>query len=245
MCTVEKRGNIFILTLTSNENENDEHRLNPTLITSLRSVIADLKSQSLASPDTSYALITTATGKFFSNGFDLQWALSTGKPSFVSRLHFMVESFQPLVADFLSLPMPTIAAINGHASAAGFALALSHDYMLMRKDRGVLYMSEVNIGLTLPEYFNVLFREKLGWKARREILLNGRKLKGEEGVKLGVLDEVLESTEELIQRSLKLGEELVKKNWNGEVYAEIRKGLYPELCRELGSSRKPVVRPRL
>ncbi|CAO2815290.1 unnamed protein product [Amaranthus hypochondriacus] len=245
MCTLEKRGNIFILTLTSNENENDEHCLNPTLIASLRSVIADIKSQSLASPDTSYALITTATGKFFSNGFDLQWALSNGKPSFVIRLRYMVRSFQPLVADFLSLPMPTIAAINGHASAAGFALALSHDYMLMRKDRGVLYMSEVNIGLTLPEYFNVLFREKLGWKVRREILLNGRKLKGEEGVKLGVLDEVFESTEEVIQRSIKLGEELVKKNWNGEVYAEIRKGLYPELCRELGLSRKPVVRPRL
>ncbi|KMT15697.1 hypothetical protein BVRB_3g056820 [Beta vulgaris subsp. vulgaris] len=242
MCTVEKRGNIFILTLTSTK-ENDEHRLNPTLITSIRSAINNIKSQSLSSPNSSYALITTATGKFFSNGLDLRWAQSSG--DFVKNLHHMVESFKPLIADFLSLPMPTIAALNGHAAAAGFALALSHDYLLMRKDRGVLYMSEVDIGMTLPEYFNLLFREKAGWKAKREILMRGRKLKGEEGMKLGVVDEVFESGEEVIERGVKLGEELVKRNWNGEVYAEIRKGLYPELCQELGLGRKSLVVPRL
>uniref|UniRef100_A0A803MB40 Uncharacterized protein n=1 Tax=Chenopodium quinoa TaxID=63459 RepID=A0A803MB40_CHEQI len=132
--------------------------------------------------------------------------------------------------------MPTIAAINGHAAAAGFAFALSHDYVLMRKDKGVLYMSEVDIGMTFPEYFNVLYREKVGWKERREIMMRGRKLKGEKGVKMGVVDEVVVGIngDEVLVKGLKLGEELLKKKLNGDVYCEIRKGLYPELCRELG-----------
>ncbi|XP_021747840.1 enoyl-CoA delta isomerase 2, peroxisomal-like [Chenopodium quinoa] len=245
MCSVEKRGNIFILTLKSDDN-NDEHRLNPTLIATIRSAIADIKSQSICEPQTPFALITTATGKFFSNGFDLKWAQSQpGK--FVNHLHQMVESFKPLVADLVSLPMPTIAAINGHAAAGGFALALAHDYVVMRKDRGVLYMSEVDIGMTFPEYFNVLFREKVGWKWRREIMMRGMKLKGEDGVKMGVVDQVVVGIngDEVLEKGLKLGEDLLKKKWNGEVYCEIRKGLYPDLCNELGLIRKNVIVPRL
>ncbi|KAG6401815.1 hypothetical protein SASPL_138682 [Salvia splendens] len=72
------------------------------------------------------ALITTAQGKFFSNGYDQAWALSEpARPKIISKkLRLLVED---------SLPMPTIAAVNGHASATGFILALSHDYLLMRR----------------------------------------------------------------------------------------------------------------
>ncbi|KAK1677839.1 hypothetical protein QYE76_038687 [Lolium multiflorum] len=55
-----------------------------------------------------------------------------------------------VAADLLALPMPTVAAVTGHASAGGFLLALCHDYRVMRADRGVLYMSEVDLGLPLP-----------------------------------------------------------------------------------------------
>ncbi|KAI8566408.1 hypothetical protein RHMOL_Rhmol02G0037900 [Rhododendron molle] len=56
------------------------------------------------------------------------------------------ELYGPVVADFVSLPMPTIAAVTGHAAAAGLMLPLSHDYVLMRGDRGVMYLSELDWG---------------------------------------------------------------------------------------------------
>ncbi|KAL8208838.1 hypothetical protein R6Q57_008250 [Mikania cordata] len=55
----------------------------------------------------------------------------------------MANLFKDVVADLISLPMPTIAAVTGHAAAAGLLLAISNDYVLMRRDRGVLYMSEL------------------------------------------------------------------------------------------------------
>ena len=47
----------------------------------------------------------------------------------------MVDLFKPALADLISLLMPMIAAV------AGMMLAMSHDYVFMRSNRGVLYMS--------------------------------------------------------------------------------------------------------
>ncbi|GMY05155.1 enoyl-CoA delta isomerase 2, peroxisomal-like [Fagus crenata] len=235
MCTLEKRGNLFFLTLTGD----DDHRLSPTLIDSLITALSQVKSQAVCGS----VLITTAHGRFFSNGFDLGWAQAASSSSAArDRLHYMVDSFKPFVAALLSLPMPTIAAVPGHAAAAGFVLALGHDYFLMRRDRGVLYMSEVDIGLTFPDYFTALMRSKIGSvSARRDILLAGAKIKGDEAVRMGIVDSAYDSAESVVEAAVRLGERLAEKKWNGEVYAEIRKSLYPEPCGVLGLVPKTVI----
>ncbi|KAI5649463.1 hypothetical protein M9H77_35468 [Catharanthus roseus] len=230
MCTLEKRGNFFILTLTGD----DEHRLNPTLIASIRSTLADVKSQGAKGS----VLITTAQGKFFSNGFDLRYAQAAGSVEGAKdRLLKMVDLFKPLVADLISLPLPTIAAVTGHAAAAGLMLAMSHDYVTMRSDKGVLYMSELDLGMTLPDYFTALIRSKMGSaSSRRGLVLRAQKVGPEMAVEMGIVDSVHGSGEEAIEAAVRIGEELSKKKWNGKAYAEIRKALYPELCGNLGLS---------
>ncbi|KAL1200051.1 Enoyl-CoA delta isomerase 2, peroxisomal [Cardamine amara subsp. amara] len=240
MCTLEKRGDLFFLTLTGD----DEHRFHPNTIASILSLLEQAKSQSTRGS----VLITTGHGKFFSNGFDLAWALSDGsKTVAANRLDQMVVSFKPVVAAILDLPMPTIAALNGHAAAAGLMLALSHDYVFMRKDRGVLYMSEVNIGLSMPDYFAAMVRAKIGTStARRELLLSGKKIRGEEAVALGIVDSAAYDSEGgVVEASVRLGEKLAAKKWSGEVYASIRKSLYPELCEILGLEARIFAQPKL
>ncbi|KAH1120517.1 hypothetical protein J1N35_003677 [Gossypium stocksii] len=239
MCTLEKRGNLFILTFTGE----DQHRFNPNLIGSLLSLLSQVKAEATRGS----ALITQAQGKFFSNGFDLDWAQAAGsEQGAAERLHHMVALFKPVTAALLSLPMPTVASITGHAAAAGFVLALSHDYLIMRKDRGVLYMSEVDIALTIPDYFNALFREKIGdASVRRDLLLRGLKMKGDEAEKRGVVEAAYGSEAEVREASVRLAENLGKRKWHGEVYAEIRKGLYPQLSAILGLTHKAYTIARL
>lgn len=215
MCTLEKRGSVYILTLTGA----DDHRLNPTLIDSIRSALHRIRSETTAAPS---ALITTAHGKFFSNGFDLAWAGSDKH-----RLLLMFSKLKSLVADLLSLPMPTIAAVNGHASAGGFFLALSHDYILMRKDRGFLYMSELDIGLVIPATFAALLRCKVASpSAWRDVMMRSEKLTAEVAEAKGIIDSAHDSAEETVRAAVKLGMELVERKWDGHVYAQNRRTLF-------------------
>ncbi|KAJ8558064.1 hypothetical protein K7X08_004830 [Anisodus acutangulus] len=239
MCTLEKTGNIFYLTLTGN----DEHRLNPTLIATLRSSLSQVKSQAVKGS----VLITKAEGKFFSNGFDLKYAQASDSPEAAkNRLLNMVDLFKPVVTDLMSLPIPTIAAITGHAAAAGLMLAMSHDYVTMRSDKGVVYMSELDIGMTLPDYFMALIRCKVGsGGARRNLVLKAAKIRAEEAMAMGLVDMACPTAEAAVEAAVGMAEEFGKKRWDGKAYAEIRKSLVPELCVILGLKPTAVMPSRL
>ncbi|XVF83621.1 hypothetical protein PTKIN_Ptkin16aG0504300 [Pterospermum kingtungense] len=225
LCTLEKRGKLFILTLTGD----DEHRLNPTRIDSIRSALNRIRSDPTSHSGS--VLITTAHGKFFSNGYDLAWAGSSP-----DKIRLMSSKLRDLVADLISFPMPTIAAVTGHACAAGLIFALSHDYIVMRKDRGFLYMSEMDIGLKMPACFIAVISCKIGdATVRREVMLRAEKLTAEQAVERRIVAAAYESAAETLKGAVELGERLGKRGWDGEVYSENRKGLYKEILDKLGA----------
>ncbi|XP_057785965.1 enoyl-CoA delta isomerase 1, peroxisomal-like [Salvia miltiorrhiza] len=222
MCSLERRGDVFILTISGD----DQHRLNPQLIDSIRAALARVKSESCA-------LITTAQGNFFSNGYDLQWALSD--PARI-RPKIMSKKLRLLVEDLISLPMPTIAALNGHASAAGFILALSHDYLLMRKDKGYLYMSELDIGYAIPQWFVQVVKSKIGSpKICRSVVMTAAKITAEMGVAWGIVDSAHDGAEATVDAAVKLGTDLMSRKWDGEVYAANRRVVFANVLAVLGS----------
>ncbi|XVF83619.1 hypothetical protein PTKIN_Ptkin16aG0504100 [Pterospermum kingtungense] len=225
MCTLEKRGKLFVLTLTGD----DEHRLNPARIDAIRSALNQILSDPTSRSGS--VLITTAHGKFFSNGLDLAWAGSSP-----DKLLLMSSKLRALVADLISFPMPTIAAVTGHAAAAGFVLALSHDYIVMRKDRGFLYMSEMDIGVKIPACFMAVMSCKICDAAvLREVVLKAEKLTAEQAVERKIVGAAYESAEETLKGAVELGEKLAKRGWDGEVYSENRKELYREVLEKLGA----------
>ncbi|CAL0303192.1 unnamed protein product [Lupinus luteus] len=240
MCTVEKRGSLFKLIL--NSDEDDQHRLSPTLISSILSALSQIKSQSTPGS----ALVTVArggSGNFFCNGFDFRWAQAAGSESDArQRLRHMTDSFRQVVSAFVSLPMPTVAAVSGNVAAAGLVLAFAHDFLLMRSDRGVLYMPEVNLGITIPDYFTAAVRAKIGSPvALRDVVARGVKVRAKEGVEMGIVHSAHDSVEGTVEAAMRLGEELAGKKWVGEVYAEIRKSLYPEMCSTLGLTHNLII----
>ncbi|CAI9102719.1 OLC1v1001031C1 [Oldenlandia corymbosa var. corymbosa] len=222
MCSLEKRGNLFILTLTGD----GEHRLNPTLIDSIRDALRQARSECSGFS----ALITTAQGKYFTNGYDLNWAGSN-----VGRQQLMSSKLRSLVSDLITFPMPTIAAVTGHASASGFILALCHDYILMRKDRGFLYMSEMDIGLKISLWFGALIKSKIGSPmVRREVVMKAAKLTADMGVEMGIVDSAHATAAETVSAAMKLGEELVERKWNGHIYGQNRMTVLYDVLSSLG-----------
>ncbi|KAG6393122.1 hypothetical protein SASPL_147354 [Salvia splendens] len=199
MCTLEKRGSIFFLTLTGASKKDQEHRLNPTLIAAIRAALSEVRSQAVPGS----ALVTQAEGRFFSNGFDLRHAQAVAADAAAAEVINMVNLFRGVVSDLLSLPMPTVAAVTGHAAAAGLILAISHDYVVMTKSRAVLYLSELDIGMSLPDYFTALIKGKVGSSAaRRGLALRAAKIGA---------DAAYDSVEEMAAAAVQTAEELGKK----------------------------------
>jgi enoyl-CoA hydratase/carnithine racemase len=232
MCTLEKRGNIFILTLTGD----GEHRLNPTLLNSIKSTLHRVRQQAT----TSSALITTAHGKFFSNGYGIDWAKS------MQDMILMDDLLHSVVSDLISLPMPTIAAVTGHASAAGYILALSHDYVLMRSDRGFLYMSEIDINRVIPAWFIAVVEAKVGnAAARRKIVMQADKVTAKEAVRLGIVDSAHDSAEETVKAAVVLAVDLIKRGWDGHVYADNRRKFLSHVIRAVEDTTERNIESKL
>ncbi|KAL8103382.1 hypothetical protein AgCh_027811 [Apium graveolens] len=131
--------------------------------------------------------------------------------------------------------MPTIAVVNGHATCAGVILALCHDYVFMRKDRGYLYINYNDIGIvpTSP-YIRATIRAKISSPAVwRDLIMSAQKIPATMAVEKGIIDAAYDNVEETVDAAIELGEQLVMRKWKGHVYAENRKLLFPEVLQAL------------
>ncbi|OMO95525.1 Crotonase superfamily [Corchorus olitorius] len=222
-----------------------EHRLTATVLNSINSALLKAKAESYPGA----ALVTISHGKFFSNGVDFDWVQAAGSTQAAqNRLNEALHCLKQVIITLLSFPMPTVAAVTGHAVGSSFAFALSHDYIVMRREKGVLYMCEMDIGSNVPEPFMTLFRAKLGSSSnRRDVLLRAMKIKGDQGLKMEIVESVHESEEEAREGGMKLAEDLGKRKWDGKVYAETRMGLYPKVCEMMGLTSKvtAILLPKL
>lgn len=135
--------------------------------------------------DPSLPLITTSQGRHFSNGLNLEWLRSLPH----SDIEGFVNELHRLFARVLVLDRLTVAAINGHCVGSGLVLALAHDFRVMCVDRGVLYLPEVDIGLSLTPGMLDLLRAKLSATALRTLAVVGNKLPASDGVCLGIVDD--------------------------------------------------------
>lgn len=227
MCTLEKRGSTYILTLTGN----NDHRLIPSLVDSISAALHHIRSESIATPSTAAALITTGEGNYFSNDHDISWVESSKD----RVLLLTMSKIRSLLTDLMSLPMPTIAAVNGQATGTGFMLALSHDYVFMRKDSGFLHIGGLDNKTIIPTLF---FRAKLKAKISStavwiDIVLKAEKMTAENAIEKGIVDAVYDTVEETVAAAVELGEQLVRRNWNGKCYVENRKFLSHVVFHEL------------
>lgn len=155
----------------------DENRFSPTFLDD----IDDALDQAIA--DGAQGLVTTAGGKFYSNGLDLEWlgAHSDQGQWYINRVH-------RLLARMLTLPIPTAAAVVGHAFGAGAMLAIAHDFRTMRTDRGYFCFPEVDIRIPFTPGMAALIQSKLTPRAAIASMTTGRRFGGPDAEQFGIVD---------------------------------------------------------
>jgi len=175
MTTLTQEGPVWTLDLGG-----DENRFSPDLLDSAE---ADLEI--LATGTEPAVLVTTGSGKFWSNGLDLDWL--TAHPD---QLGPYVERVHALFARVLSLPVPTVAALNGHAFGAGAMLAMAHDFRVMREDRGYFCFPEVDIHIPFTDGMAALIMAKLTPGTAVASMTTGRRYAGPDALAAGIVDAV-------------------------------------------------------
>ncbi len=151
------------------------------------------------------ALVTTGTGKFYSNGLDLEW-LGTG----VEDLVAFAAEVELIFARILGAPYPTVAACNGHTFAAGAMLAMCHDFRVMRADRGYFCLPEVDLKIPLTPGMNALMTSRLPVVTAHEVLVTGKRFGGEEAAAKHIVTEAV-GADEVLPRALAMAAELAPK----------------------------------
>jgi enoyl-CoA hydratase/carnithine racemase len=173
MPTLTRTGDVFVLDLGDTEN-----RFHPDWLAAVDVALTDVDKA-----EGPKALVTAATGKFWSNGLDLDW-LGANAEQFESY----GLAVQTLLARVLELPVPTVAAIQGHAFAAGAMLTLCHDSRVMRADRGFWCLPEVDIHIPFTPGMSALIQARLAPQVAHEAMTTGRRYGGTDAQAAGIVD---------------------------------------------------------
>jgi enoyl-CoA hydratase/carnithine racemase len=202
-------GDVFLLRVDDGEN-----RFNRASIDEWHAALDEI-----GSVEGPLALVTTGAGRFYSNGLDLDWLLSEGADdrAFLSDVHRLLERI-------LDFPAMTVAAVNGHAFAAGAMLATAHDVVIMRQDRGFWCLPEVDLGLPLTPAMYRVVAAHLPESTLRDALLTGRRFGGTEALQAGIAHYVA-SEDELLGVALQHAHALASKN--RQVIVEHKRLLHP------------------
>ncbi|HJQ44178.1 MAG TPA: enoyl-CoA hydratase-related protein [Jatrophihabitantaceae bacterium] len=222
MPTLDRDGEVFLLNLGDTEN-----RFSPDWLTEVKAHLNTVESA-----DGPRVLVTTASGKFFSNGLDLEW-LSQHTDQFAPY----VIDVQDIFASVLALPVPTVCAIQGHCFAAGAMLALAHDFRVMRADRGFFCLPEVDINIPFTRGMSALIQGRLSKKTAHEAMTTGRRYGGGEALEAGIVDAVAHE-DDVLSAAVEMARPLAAKA--GATLGIIKSRMYADAFTALRDKEHPL-----
>jgi enoyl-CoA hydratase/carnithine racemase len=205
---LQRDGDVFVLRYDDGEN-----RFGPGFLDAVGDALDSVEKA--GSPG---ALVTAGTGKFYSNGLDLDWlgANQDRFEDYLGRVH-------ALYARLLAFPMPTVAAVNGHAFAGGAMLVLAHDLAVMRTDRGFFCLPEVDLGMSFTPGMSALIQARLSPAVAHEAMVTGRRYTAEQALAAGIVARTADEVG-VLPAAVELAASLAGKD--GAVVRRIRTGMY-------------------
>jgi enoyl-CoA hydratase/carnithine racemase len=172
------------------------------------------------------ALVTTGTGKFYSNGLDLEYMDRSGDPG------GYLASVLEVIARVLAFPAYTACAMNGHAFGAGALVAMAHDTRVMRRDRGYFCMPEVDMKLPLHPGMTAILQARLPHQTAHEVIATGTRYGSEPALARRIVDEAADEAK-VVPRAVELAQAFAAKA--DPAMGVLKSGLYPRVLEALRS----------
>ena len=149
----------------------------------------DLWTRLTAEPgDTRCVVLTGAGDKAFCAGGDLKERDGMTQATWQAQHELFERGFTAL----MELPLPVIAAVNGHAYGGGLETALACDFIYAAR-AARLALSEVRLGIMPGGGGTQNLPRTVGERRAKELILTAKAFSAEEGAQWGVVNKVCDN----------------------------------------------------
>ena len=217
---LDKDGPVAVISLGGGEN-----RFNLDSIRAVDALLTEVEHGDYT------ALVTTAEGKIWSNGFDTPWIAAHRDLAPETIL-----AGERLLARMLAFPIPTVAAMQGHCFAAGMIYALAHDLRVMRADRGFLCLPEVTFGAVFTPGMTDVLTARMNPPVAHRAMVLGHRFGGTEALAVGLVDDAVAEAE-VVPRAVALAS--ADAGPGRDAVAAIKRQLYARPLSTLGQPTPP------
>jgi enoyl-CoA hydratase/carnithine racemase len=184
------------------------------------------------------ALVVTGTGRFFSAGLDLKAVPAYSR----DEQRRLATELNRMVGRLYGLPLPVVAAVNGHAIAGGVIVALSCDYRIGAEGDYKIGLTEARVGVVFPVGPMAVVQGELSHPAARRAVLLARNVTPREALAEGLLDEV-QPAERLLARAVEMAEEMaaLPRASFGRIKRQMRAAALARIDDAVGNQNEPVL----
>src|SRR5208337_3966659 len=208
-------------TMTNGENKQNLE-FSTTLNAMLDEIVADKSVRAL--------VITSNDEKNFSQGIDVEWITSKIQNKDYQPVNDFITGMDGVFKRLLTAPLPTIAAINGHAYGNGSIMTCACDFRFMRSDKGFFCFPEVNLGIPFRPGMNAFIKKAVPMYKLAEMQLTGNRYTAPELEKHHIIIKACANKEELMAEAIAFAKTFKKMRG---IFGELKKRLYRDIIAEV------------
>ena len=152
----------------------------------------------------------TGTGDFFSGGLDLKLVPTYSR----AQQKDFVRVLNRMMGRLYACPVPVVGAVNGHAIAGGFILALTADYRIGPAADSFFGLTEARVGVPFPAATMLVLQAELAPADVRYTIFYAGLFGPQEARQRGLLDE-LQPPAAVLERALEMAGDLASTPADG------------------------------
>ncbi|OHD69628.1 MAG: enoyl-CoA hydratase [Spirochaetes bacterium RBG_16_49_21] len=230
--TWTKDDAVAIITMCNGANKQNLDFSN-TLNAVLDEIIADKSACAI--------IITSNDEKNFSQGIDVDWIAARLQNKELQPVQDFINGMNEVFKKLLLAPVPTIAAINGHAYGNGSIMSCACDFRFMRSDKGFFCFPEVNLGIPFRYGMNAFIKKAVPQYKLMEMQLTGNRYTAPELEQHHIIVKACANAEELMKEAISFAKTFQKKRG---IFGEIKKRLHEEIVRIIDTADPPLTGER-
>lgn len=176
---VERSGAVAVLRLENGK----ANSISPSFLERLQRLLGEIGD--------ARAAVMIGQGSAFSAGLDLPALVELDR----AAMRSFILGFDEVMLRVFELPVPVVAAVNGHAVAGGCVLALQADVRIGADREARIGLNETQLGIGLPAVVLETLRAQVPGPSLSTLALEGRLVSPREALQLGILHEVVPEAE--------------------------------------------------